>query len=392
MRLSRDGGGDAQLLADLKDRIASLEQNCAAGLAGCLERFAAGDLTATVTPCTTPVPVRPDQDSLAAETARTFNALLSRVQSAINAYDAMRTEYAAALGDYSCVGQLETRLTSVTDNCLKELAGGLSAMRDGDLRYEVIPVTSPIETKPGAEIGVIAATFNTMLGRLQAGIEDYNSMRTDLGDVIGQVRATAEAVAATSEETAAGAEETGATAQEISDQMERIAEGSARQDSMIAEARGLCDEAVEVSSSSRDVAQRGVALTDRIAEIASQTNLLALNASIEAARAGDQGRGFAVVAEEVRRLAESAAATADETRAAFSGLVDAVDATGDKVERLAEATTALADVSRDTREATQQVARSSEEGSRATREVAVSSEELATSAERLNTLVERFRV
>lgn len=62
-------------------------------------------------------------------------------------------------------------------------------------------------------------------------------------------------------------------------------------------------------------------ITEVITKIAQRTNLLALNATIEAARAGEYGRGFAVVAEEVRKLAENAAKSAEQ----IAGLLEEIE-------------------------------------------------------------------
>lgn len=70
---------------------------------------------------------------------------------------------------------------------------------------------------------------------------------------------------------------------------------------------GIVKESVEKMFNLDNETNKVSKLVEVIKDVADQTNLLALNAAIEAARAGEAGRGFAVVANEVRKLAEQTA-------------------------------------------------------------------------------------
>ncbi|CAM3697824.1 methyl-accepting chemotaxis protein [Roseateles saccharophilus] len=70
-------------------------------------------------------------------------------------------------------------------------------------------------------------------------------------------------------------------------------------------------------------------LVESIEGLAAQSHLLSLNAAVEAARAGEAGRGFAVVAGEVRSLARSSQALAEQIRQVVAQSVQAI-AEGEK--------------------------------------------------------------
>lgn len=153
---------------------------------------------------------------------------------------------------------------------------------------------------------------------LSAIVEEVSSKTESIDEAVNNITAGMQESSATTEEISASVQEVDSSINILSSKaMEgsnnanefkgRATEVKNNSEKAIAETRNLYDikqNNMEKAIEDGKVVDSIKIMADTIGSIAQQTNLLALNAAIEAARAGEQGRGFAVVAEEVRKLAE----------------------------------------------------------------------------------------
>ena len=294
------------------------------------------------------------------------------------------------------LGQL-SRSINGTYAYLQDMSGVAQSLAGGDLRARVAPRSD--KDSFGQAFVAMTEKLSQVIGEVRAGANA-------LAGASSQVSASSQTLSQGTSEQAASVEETTSSLEQMSASITQNAENGRQTEQMAVKGAKDAEEGGRAVGETIEAMRAIAEKISIIEEIAYQTNLLALNAAIEAARAGEHGKGFAVVATEVRKLAEKSQSAAKEIASLASSsvsvaersgqllreLVPSIRKTADLVQEVAAASAEQSSGVTQVNKAMSRVDQVTQRNASAAEELASTAEEMAAQAQGLEQLVAFFRV
>ena len=218
---------------------------------------------------------------------------------------------------------------------LREMAAVADHISAGDLGVRVVPRSAADN---------FGNAFVAMTGRLSQTIGEMRASADAVAAAAAQLTASAQLLSDGAAEEASVVQRTSTGLAEVHGAIGRTTASTRQMEEMAIRGANDAEESGRASRQTVEIMKAIAGKISVITEIASQTNLLALNAAIEAARAGEHGRGFAVVATEVRTLADRSQSAAEEITALATSSQEVANRSGDLLQQLVPAIRKTADI------------------------------------------------
>jgi methyl-accepting chemotaxis protein len=166
-------------------------------------------------------------DASNTDAGRSYLVLLAAFLGAIATGVVVSTLFARSIAGR--VKAVQAMLMEMTDNCASALEAGLGALSRNDLSMTVRATAQPLEDRSGDEIARTAGVANTLLERLLATVDSYETARNSLSSAISEVKAAAEGLSRASNQLNSVAAQSGETSGQVAMTIGQMASGASDQ-------------------------------------------------------------------------------------------------------------------------------------------------------------------